>query len=1228
MKTISMISDLSDYPAIKKLASALHQFDANQHGAAIMIGAGFSRSAARHVDGQKKMPLWYEFSKKLVRELNPNDTDVSFSDPLRVAEEFRAYFGQAALNDRIRFEIDDDAWRTGNLYTSLLKLPWSEIMTTNWDTLLERAAKDIHSPYYTPVTKPSDLSWAPSPRIVKLHGTIGATDTFTAAQEDYRCYPEKFAPFVNFARQVFIENELCLLGFSGDDPNFLQWAGWVRDNLSDHARRIYLVGALNLSAARRKHLESINIAPIDLWDAVKHVDDRDRRHQMATELFLQAMMDEGSSKVKPHEWRPSDLHHMKGTFEDPSRQIKEPEYAATLLKEQLGTLQKDRESYPGWLVCPPALLWRVQSQLNTPFPKPNNIAALAPDDRAKLLYEIAWRRGITFEYIAPWLVEQLFQFSNPDEPCAISKRQQMEIALVLLKNSRWFEADVEEGKQAIQEHINALVAILEKHAQYLPDCAAELAYHQALTARDELNYLGMEALVERITGEDPVWKLRQAALLMELGRFDDGEQLITDAYRELRERYHHDQNSIRILSRLAWTHWLLNAAKGYQTDKTIEALPATFKDWRCDPWTWIEHIRDKAIKRQEEFLKNKNPIEPLFGQGHYRVNSNNYSTTNDASEFFLLDGLSRSVGIPLYSGRAFVNVNLLAGTVEKLVLSGEIGAELRVYTLAIRAASSESSPSIKGVFPRIGVAKASQAVVDTLVTRILPAIGYWRQKRSEGTKDQRDHALSALRTLMEVLARLAIRVSPGKAKEIFRLAVSLGQQRDLHHVWLFDVIDSLLTYSLKSVPESVQGELLVDALAFPLQSEVIGNDFPRWPNPVINHPNARETYSGLEMRIDKLIETGTPSGSISCASALLRLLPLAKKEGFLRQAEHAKLAKALWGSTPDYQLLPKTSLFPHALLLLPAPNPEQAKRLVLRQLYEHGEEILTNTQKELRSYPSSEIEEAVKLYASMANAAANETMRLLPTAEQALRLFESLMAWRPRTESDDFLGTTRSDRKQLTESIGNALSYAIAPALSVEAKTVERFEQLRAFYEEVEGAISVIPTFIYFTHLNEETATIVEKLIRKVLQGRDARAVGYAALALEKWMKLPDAANSSHLRSLISKLIVIIESGRTVGLQQLLWVAGELFKKQLLSEEQVATLIEAVPNAFNAADYANIEPNSQEAISASSIREACVKLANTLIIQHPNAPGLQVLLREFQTDALPEVRFAIDSNEP
>lgn len=283
-----MVCNLSDYPAIKKLAEALWRHDPKMHGAAIMVGAGFSRCSSTHADGARKLPLWRQLADRLARETGSATPGSSaFPDPLQLAEEYRAYFGQAALNDLIRSEIQDVAWQPGPLHTELLGLPWSEVLTTNWDTLLEKAALHIHAPAYNVVAKQSDLSCVRGPRIVKLHGSIGTTEQFIVAQEDYRKYPQTFAAFVNFARQVFIENELCLLGFSGDDPNFLQWAGWVRDQLADHARRMYLVGALNLSAARRRFLESINIVPIDLWDAIKDdSDDPDVRHRRATEVFL------------------------------------------------------------------------------------------------------------------------------------------------------------------------------------------------------------------------------------------------------------------------------------------------------------------------------------------------------------------------------------------------------------------------------------------------------------------------------------------------------------------------------------------------------------------------------------------------------------------------------------------------------------------------------------------------------------------------------------------------------------------------------------------------------------------------------------------------------------------------------------------------------------------------------------------------------------------------------
>ena len=101
-----------------------------------------------------------------------------------------------------------------------------------------------------------EIPSAVRPRIVKLHGSFSAHFPLICTEEDYRTYPMRFAPFVNTAQQAMMETVLLLIGFSGDDPNFLHWSGWVRDNLGETAPKIYLAGWLDLSIHRRRMLEN------------------------------------------------------------------------------------------------------------------------------------------------------------------------------------------------------------------------------------------------------------------------------------------------------------------------------------------------------------------------------------------------------------------------------------------------------------------------------------------------------------------------------------------------------------------------------------------------------------------------------------------------------------------------------------------------------------------------------------------------------------------------------------------------------------------------------------------------------------------------------------------------------------------------------------------------------------------------------------------------------------
>ena len=238
-------------------------------GASVMVGSGFSRGAQKIRPGAADPPTWHELGKEMSKKLFPTDDPKnrpeSTSDTLlRLAQEYETAFGRANLHRFLQQQVGDEDLRPGDKHTRLLKLPWRDVFTTNWDTLLERARDSVIDRPYSVVRNKDEIPLASQRRIIKLHGSLPAHFPLIFTEEDYRTYPTEFAPFVNTVQQAMMETVFCLIGFSGDDPNFLHWSGWVRDNLGASAPKIYLAGYLDLSPHRRRMLEDRNVVPIDL----------------------------------------------------------------------------------------------------------------------------------------------------------------------------------------------------------------------------------------------------------------------------------------------------------------------------------------------------------------------------------------------------------------------------------------------------------------------------------------------------------------------------------------------------------------------------------------------------------------------------------------------------------------------------------------------------------------------------------------------------------------------------------------------------------------------------------------------------------------------------------------------------------------------------------------------------------------------------------------------------
>ena len=256
------------------------------HHAAVLVGAGFSRNAIRLDGSEKLMPDWNELAKIFCEKLGLKYTNNQYIDPLSLAQQVEVLHGKQYLNNLLKSVMEDEAYQPGKVHDLLMSLPWTDVFTTNYDTLLERAFKNGTGKIsYKPVFSHSDLLYSAGlSRIVKLHGSFPSYEPFIISEEDFRRYPSDHAPFVNTVQQSLLENIFVLIGFSGNDPNFKKWIGWIHDNLGvENSPKIYLISHKPETVVNMRMLAAKNIDVIVLDDIEKY---KNNDYKTALELFL------------------------------------------------------------------------------------------------------------------------------------------------------------------------------------------------------------------------------------------------------------------------------------------------------------------------------------------------------------------------------------------------------------------------------------------------------------------------------------------------------------------------------------------------------------------------------------------------------------------------------------------------------------------------------------------------------------------------------------------------------------------------------------------------------------------------------------------------------------------------------------------------------------------------------------------------------------------------------
>jgi hypothetical protein len=1036
----------------------------------------------------------------------------------------------------------------------------------------------------------ADLAHGRERRIIKLHGSIGTSEHFIFAEEDYRTYPTRFAAFVNTARQIFIENELCLLGFSGDDPNFLQWSGWVRDHLGESARRIYLVGALGLRHTRRKFLESRNIAPIDLEPLVKG-GTRNEREAAATALFLEFL-----ARAKPatsYDWKPagqSAYSFLPVAVPDIQRQATDAGYAASLLDKAAQVWRADRESYPAWLVCPADRRQDLLIGLEVAYwQRPAALQTLEPTCRAKILYELVWRHTVAYEPIDPRLIELLEAVADPDRTSGLDKRQQLEIALALVRFAR---------QQNEDERFDRWASILEGYSAQDSDLHAQVIYQRCLRARDRLDFETLSKELVALRGTDPIWRLRKAALHSEVGEFAEASALIINARDDLTERQRRDENSLWVRSRRGWCEWLSRAARRDWSFSTQTAWSSEFRLVHCDPKDEIDRLNDVAAEDLRKQREESVVVIPRFEPGHYQDPSRivRFQSGSVSTPLYALSELIEAVGLPFHLNR----YNPI-GRAKKDAAELSFEPTFDWYVWLLRALQNQLDRLFDRYLGRVAIAGLPADVTSALAEKVTAAIAYWRKRHESLAIDNgidRTFAIERLRLFIEVLARLSARQDGQGARASFELAMDIARDSSLRHQWLIEPIGDLVRYSTLAIPPSDRSRLVLAALEFPLSIENGMAQGPwEWPNPIKalleTRPLQPEGDARWTNRIGQLLHEVRPGGGARHEAAL-RLYYLSSQEA-LTKDERETFGAALWSAT-DGAASPvpvATNLLAHAFASLPAPAGVDPEASVRGHLFDIDlREVLAAPQ------PQGSLQIADK-YNRLLEISAAAQSSLCPAEDQAARLFSAIVEWRPPTDEEinkiDPLGAAHRQFYSVTKPlIGSALARTIVPSLAPDDRTDDRARALLALISDA-SIVTAVAALPYFAHSTDSVRLEIIRRVRRGLIGNSFDEVNGSVTAVEIWANLSGSNSMTVIpEQIVEQVVSAVETRHRFGLNALLHCVRYLIKLDRLSVESKSRMHEALGDLLRETAYERIDFDSRAATSVSLVRAECVQLARAL----------------------------------
>lgn len=902
--------------------------------AAVMIGAGFSKSAKCNASTSKAFPEWNQLGNLFYEKIHgnsPNSTQ-HYLNVLKLAEEVRAAFGRSTLDQILRSSIPDKEHEPSSLHTKLLELPWADVFTTNYDTLLERACASVTSQKYDIVINKEDLVYSEKPRIIKLHGSFPSERPFVITEEDYRKYPKDFAPFVNTVQQALLENTLCLIGFSGDDPNFLQWIGWIRDNLGqENSPKIFLVGIFSLSDAQKKLLEQRNIVLIDLSICTDVGGNRIK----ALDLFCDYLL---SKKEDDNRLGWPGVQKSLHPNPHPSDAIKQ---LTEILEEWKGV----RLSYPGWVVLPEdsrSSFWLfTQSWLNTvhflkDLPSPLDI---------ELLYELNWRlerclcpipnnmsekyEDILGKYNPFPEVVDIENATNLREnpghekiPWDKIQKKWIELYLSLLRFYR------EEGFSGKWNTVNKTLEKLYSHLS--SQQIAILHFERTMFALFSLNLPDIREQLEfwPINESLPFWEAKRAGLLAEIGETEEAEKILEKSLSFIRSQLNlmPVKNNYVLVSQESYVMLLLQYIKSarafiqgrFRNRENIQRQFAerwnALKQYKCDPWNELKLFEIALEHKPSYTLAISEKPEFDIGKTTRTLHMESYDKEAFIAYSFLR--FCEDTGIPFRIPGSTIAKKSAEGVLSRISKYSSSWAFITLLRVG-------DSKIVDSIFNRESIYKMGIKTIDDFIDNYLQALKKCRADVASANSFYTDnYGVLLAQIIPEVLSRLCCKCSDKTKDKLLDFLLEVYSSDQRHK---YKGIANLAKRLIGAYSYQQQYTLIPRLLNFPILGNLSPDTKNEFPNPFMFLkidesvvPNGDRIKIADDV-IRKLFNKARADNADERKWAVLVLVKLYQVR-LLQEELIEDFASALWAQTDAFGFPANTDFYKFAFLDLPHPS--------------------------------------------------------------------------------------------------------------------------------------------------------------------------------------------------------------------------------------------------------------------------------------------------------------------